>query len=227
MQIKATVGIDCVNSPDDVMLIQTLINAAGGTLKVDGVMGLRTAVAIKQYQRRFLTKPDGRVDPAGLTMANLTAGKLKIMSLHAQGLSLIVLPRPAATGYYTYSAVDRQYGTRECIAALLAIAETWKCSKPTVSIGLGDISFKDGRPMLPHKSHRHGIHIDVRPLRKDGKQLPISIKDLQYSHEDTKLLVETLRGHANVKAILFNDSKIKGVSHWVGHDNHLHVSMRA
>jgi hypothetical protein len=93
-------------------------------------------------------------------------------------------------------------------------------------VGVGDMSFANGAPMSPHKTHRNGRNVDVRPLRTDGKQMPVSITDAEYSRERTKALVELFREDANLKSILFNDAHIAGVTHWEGHDNHLHVSMK-
>jgi len=80
--------------------------------------------------------------------------------------------------------------------------------------------------MHPHKTHKHGVNVDIRPLRKDKKSLPTSIGHLDYSRELTKALVTCLLSDPNVKAILFNDMQIKGVKSWPGHDNHLHVTMK-
>ena len=81
--------------------------------------------------------------------------------------------------------------------------------------------------MKEHHTHRDGREIDIRPLRTDKKNLPVTIFDSHYSRDLTKVLVENLVAHGNVKGVLFNDSQIKGVTPWPGHNNHLHLHIKA
>ena len=80
--------------------------------------------------------------------------------------------------------------------------------------------------MPGHGSHRRGIDVDIRPLRKDKQKAPVTIHDNQYSREMTKQLVGLLQKDPNVQLILFNDSQIPGVRSSPGHDNHLHVRFK-
>jgi penicillin-insensitive murein DD-endopeptidase len=98
---------------------------------------------------------------------------------------------------------------------------------PNLPIAIGDISLKDGGKMPPHEAHRHGRNVDIRPFRKDGRMLHVTIHAPEYDHEMTELLVKNLLAHRNVHRILFNDTKIQGVHHFHGHDNHLHVETKA
>jgi len=136
----------------------------------------------------------------------------------------------SGTGYYTYSTSrTRQWGRSETIDAILAIGEAWMRDHPDPPlIGVGNISLRGGGPMPPHTSHRQGVDVDFRPLRKDGKAAPISYKQGQYSRERTVELVKFIRGNGvlGVVTILFNDTSIPGVRPWKGHDNHLHVRFR-
>ena len=77
--LSGSVGRRGVNRPDDVRLIQKLINAKLpiplAPLNVDGISGPKTIFAIETYQRRLgLNPPDGRVDPGGITFRSLTGG---------------------------------------------------------------------------------------------------------------------------------------------------------
>lgn len=73
--ISASVGAGGVNRPDDVRVIQTLLAAKGlDPGPVDGKLGPSTIAAIKAFQRRFATWPDGRIDPAGRTLRELNGG---------------------------------------------------------------------------------------------------------------------------------------------------------
>lgn len=70
--LKDSVGAGGKNLPDDVRLVQTLLAKHGlEPGPVDGKIGPATVEAIKAFQRRFATWPDGRVDPAGRTFREL------------------------------------------------------------------------------------------------------------------------------------------------------------
>ncbi|HRD48052.1 MAG TPA: peptidoglycan-binding domain-containing protein [Candidatus Contendobacter sp.] len=218
--ISASVGqTPSVNKPDDVLRVQQRLNHAGAGIKEDKACGPKTVTAIKEYQRNFLSNPDGRVDPGGLTWKHLVEGKFKI-----KREPLILLPQMCGLGYYSYSPATHQYGTKFCIQTLRDICTQFQINNKK-EIGIGDISFAQGGHMSPHQTHQHGTHVDIRPLRKDDKNLPVTISDPNYSRDLTKLLVQSLLSHRNVKSILFNDTAISGVKSYAGHDNHLHVSM--
>ena len=219
--ISASVGRSGANRKSDVLAVQKLLNAAGAGIKEDGDCGRATISAIEEYQRNWTQRPDGRVDVGGTAWKKLLEGKLKI-----KRTAYIVLPQFSGNGYYSYSAFNRQFGTSATIMTLVRVCRTFSQKHHNLQIGVGDMSFANGAPMSPHKTHRNGRNADVRPLRKDGKMLPVSITDAEYSREYTKALVETFRAESNLKSILFNDSAISGVTHWEGHDNHLHISMK-
>ena len=88
--LSASVGRGGVNRPEDVKLVQRLINAhlpiPLALLEEDGAVGPRTIFAIETYQSRTLgmNPPDGRVDPGGATFRSLTGGAIVPLS-----------PRPA------------------------------------------------------------------------------------------------------------------------------------
>lgn len=140
--------------------------------------------------------------------------------------ALVLLPQVCGLGYYSYSPLDRQYGTQATIDTIARIARDYFRNQKA-EIGIGDMSFRDGRAMSPHHTHRDGKCVDIRPLRKDLASAPINIHDADYDRDATKLLVASLLAHRNVQTILFNDGQIPGVKYWTGHDNHLHVKMRS
>ena len=80
-KLTGSVGHGGSNRPDDVRLVQKLINANLAAplmpLKEDGFAGQRTTFAIAEYQRRHLQKksPDGLIMPNGPTFRSLVAGK--------------------------------------------------------------------------------------------------------------------------------------------------------
>jgi peptidoglycan hydrolase-like protein with peptidoglycan-binding domain len=77
--IMASVGRGGVNSRNDSMVVQKLLNSSLKTtagfrqLAVDGVAGPKTIEAIEMYQRNVLrwNRVDGRVDPGGKTIQAL------------------------------------------------------------------------------------------------------------------------------------------------------------
>jgi peptidoglycan hydrolase-like protein with peptidoglycan-binding domain len=220
--ISGSVGRRARNRDSDVKIVQALLNQAGAAIKEDGDCGRGTISAIEDYQRNWTSHPDGRVDAAGMAWKRLAEGKLKIKR---QGYSL--LPQASGNGYYPYSSMDRQYGTPATVASLVRICKEFQKKYPDLQVGVGDMSFVSAAEMTPHKTHRNGRNADLRPLRDDGKMLPVTMSDARYSRARTKTLVEIIRADANFKSVLFNDVAIIGVTHWAGHDNHLHVSMKA
>lgn len=220
-KLSAPVGRRAVNRKADVLAVQKLLNAAGAGIKEDGDCGRATVSAIEEYQQNWTKHPDGRVDADGITWRNLSQGKLRI-----KRVAYVMLPQLCGNGYYSYSPMDRQFSTNATILTILDVGKRFAEKYPDVQIGIGDMSFLSGAHMQPHKTHRNGRTVDIRPLRKDGKMLPVNIHDAEYSAEYTKVLVEILQSHHNVRSILFNGSGIAGVTAWEGHDNHLHVSTK-
>lgn len=70
--ISQTVGYGGVNNLQDVLIVQTLLQQQGAKdLKVDGLYGPNTLKAIKEFQKQFLTHPDGIVSPGKTTLERL------------------------------------------------------------------------------------------------------------------------------------------------------------
>lgn len=76
--ITASVGRNGVNKPEDVIIIQILLNrvpVAQGRpnpqLKADGKIGPNTQDAIDRFQQRHQLGSDGRIDPGGRMLAKL------------------------------------------------------------------------------------------------------------------------------------------------------------
>jgi hypothetical protein len=94
------------------------------------------------------------------------------------------------------------------------------------NLGIIDLSLEAGGRHPPHSSHRRGIDVDIRPLRKDKKNEGVEITDAAYSREMTKAMVGYLRADPNVQLILFNDTQIPGVTWEKDHHHHLHVRFK-
>ena len=224
VSIGASVGEAGKNNSSDVIAIQNLLNKWVDTkIAVSGLCTGKpddaTVKAIRAFQGLYTKTPDGRVDPGGNTLKKLNSEPL------------ILLPQMSGFGYYSYgkgSWNERQWGTTATVGALIDIAKQFQWNNPASSIGIGDISFQFGGKMDPHGTHKEGLHVDLRPCRKDNKMVPVTYTDTEYDQTATKLLIELFLSHKNVKNVLFNDPIIHAlsrVSPWEGHHDHFHVTM--
>jgi len=71
--LSASVGQGGRNQKADVLRVQGLLNQAGArpSLRADGRCGKKTIAAIRKFQRGFMRRADGRVDPGGRTLREL------------------------------------------------------------------------------------------------------------------------------------------------------------
>ena len=92
---------------------------------------------------------------------------------------------------------------------------------------------KFGKPLF-HKSHQHGIDLDIKLMRKDNREenTPITWLSEDYSQEQTRQLIQLFRSQnvLQVEYIWFNDPELikekeLGVTKQDGHDNHFHVRL--
>lgn len=130
-------------------------------------------------------------------------------------------------GYYTYGTPGEgrsQYADPLTISLISLIAATWAAVDER-KFGIGNISLADGAKSKDHATHRSGLDVDIRPLRKDGRRLPCFISDCQYDRAGTAKLIAIFLKSPFVREILFNDRKIRGVRYAAGHDNHFHVTL--
>src|SRR3989344_2617795 len=82
MCIQDTVGSGARNSHDDVKVIQILLNMNAERMDLqvplaeDGQCGSHTRDAVLLFQKNVMKvdRPDGRIDPGGLTLQQLRAG---------------------------------------------------------------------------------------------------------------------------------------------------------
>ena len=73
VSILKSVGRGGVNTKADTRAIQAALNTVfpAAPIEVDGLCGRNTIRRIERFQRRFMRKPDGRVDPGGRTLRRL------------------------------------------------------------------------------------------------------------------------------------------------------------
>ena len=136
------------------------------------------------------------------------------------------------TGFVTNNRCDNgacQFGQKSTIDAALAVAAAWDALHSQHPFSIGQISKKGGGPFPPHKSHQVGLDVDVRPMRLDGKNAPVTITDAEYDRALTTALITLWWQKAPVQMVFFNDSTViaAGLSQFVnGHHNHFHVRLR-
>jgi murein endopeptidase len=140
--------------------------------------------------------------------------------------SFFMLPQaPEGAGYYVYGTPGNgaaHYAHPTMMTLLFMVEREWALIDPR-KFGVGNISVSGGL-YFGHKSHRKGLEVDVRPLRKDGQRQPVSYTSPDYDLEATRLLITLFRtATAAPLLIFFNDNRIPGVRPLADHDNHFHV----
>jgi len=224
VNITSAIGRGGKNLPQDVRKVQELLNEHMTVLRplvVNGQCDAATIAAIEQFQRRVvkMPRPDGKVDPQGATMAALSPVAL------TRSPEVLVPYRSGHGLYVKTSGSSSLFGTPKTIASLERLARK-VAEQLGANVGIVDISYETGGKHPDHSSHRRGIDVDIRPLRKDKRNLGVDISDAAYSHDLTKAMVGYLREDPNVQLILLNDTKITGVTWTAGHGNHLHVRFK-
>ncbi|MCS0592039.1 penicillin-insensitive murein endopeptidase [Massilia norwichensis] len=143
-----------------------------------------------------------------------------------------MLPRsPMESGYYNYGLLDKkpdrggyQYPHPVMMQAILRVGLEWQAIDKR-RIGIGNISRADGFNDRDHASHQDGLQVDIRPVRKDGLEMPVTHMDRQYDKDATAKVIELFRTFAPVKFVLFNDTSIPFVKWAEHHDDHFHVAL--
>jgi hypothetical protein len=143
-----------------------------------------------------------------------------------------MLPRsPAEAGWYTYGRFNGapdlgayQYPHPVMMQAILRVGLEWQAIDKR-RFGVGNISLAGGPKNKDHKGHRTGLQVDMRALRKDGREAPVTWTDLQYDREGTAKLIDLFRTFAPVTLVLFNDTSIPFVKPAEHHDDHFHLEL--
>ena len=136
--------------------------------------------------------------------------------------------RPEGAACYTYGTPPSgggQYAHPQLLSLLFMIERQWQ-SIDSRKIGFGNISLAGGATYSGHNSHRNGRDIDVRLLRKDGKELGVTRFDPQYDHDATAQLISIFFGFSYIQVIYFNDPTIPRIRSLIRHDDHFHVTIK-
>ena len=144
-----------------------------------------------------------------------------------------MLPQsPMDSGYYVYGKLYKepangayQYAHPVMMTAILRVALEWQAIE-TRRMGVGDISLAGGLQTPDHDTHKSGLEVDIRPLRKDGREDSVRWWDDQYDREGTAKLIALFRTFAPVVKVLFNGPDIPFVTQCPHHDDHFHLKLR-
>ncbi|NUN13541.1 MAG: penicillin-insensitive murein endopeptidase [Myxococcales bacterium] len=138
-------------------------------------------------------------------------------------------------GYYHFSGPDHPeedaWGAPEAIACVELVAAEWSTRYPKrPRVGIGDISRRNGGRFAPHVTHRNGLDIDVRPMKRSSEGRT-TVSHNAYSRAYTKDLIDLFTEVCAVQRVLFNDpvliKQMKNVRRSAGHHDHLHVSLKS
>lgn len=127
-------------------------------------------------------------------------------------------------GIRSYAPSSRQYGTPGFIAGLEQVGQAW-AAKGYQPFNIGDLSHKGGGDISGHDTHERGRNADIRPIRTDGANAPVTWQDPGYDRAKTRELVQLLKQADPNSVVLFNDPVLvrEGLTtRWDDHDNHLH-----
>src|ERR1043165_144985 len=98
----------------------------------------------------------------------------------------------SGTGFVTNNRGEHgefQWGQQSSIEAPLRTAAAWDVLHPNRPFSIGQISLEGGGDFDGHASHKTGLDIDVRPVRKDGQNLPVKMSESEYDRGLTTELI--------------------------------------
>ena len=211
-----------------VRAVQVLLNEKlPASLAVDGVFGPLTEAATMAFQRRHRMEPDGGVGP--LTWTRLVAQ-----------FSRPAFSRPSVCAYATgANGHHAHYGTAAVTGAIEWVGR-YVHRRGHGPASVGDVSGRSGGFLPGHRMHRHGLEVDLRPMRHDRAQCTARTVwyrwsgnqkvccNPSYDREATRALIRGLRSSGlRVREIAFNDPALvrEGLTrYYPGHDDHVHVT---
>jgi len=134
----------------------------------------------------------------------------------------------SGVGFVTNNRTDNSHFATQVVHDLLIkIAGMWHELHSDHPISIGQISHKGGGSFEPsHHQHRNGVEADMRPIRKDGKNLPTDFLSPDYSRELTREFVKLLKSNARMHRVWFNDPQLIEESLttlMAKHGDHLHL----
>lgn len=147
-------------------------------------------------------------------------------------MHLIQIPE-SIIGGYTYGPRDKCYVQPQVAVAIARVCAAWYESYGS-RIGIGNGSHSEPGPVDPHASHQAGLNLDIRPRRRAGEELGVTVSEKEYDWMATQNLIVLLM-REGFTHIFFEDTRpaildaTKGlgiVQSLPGHHNHLHCTYR-
>lgn len=130
----------------------------------------------------------------------------------------------SGTGFYSYAAPDRRWGTPSLVYGLERIARRWARQHPDAPpMGVGDLSLEDGGDISGHGSHEEGRDVDVRLMPRGPDRIVVNRFSARYSRIRTRSLIRMFHDELSTDVIFFNDRQVPGTRRWPRHDDHFHV----
>lgn len=197
-----------------------------------GIFGPRTDAALKAFQRNHGIDPTGVLTDATYQALLLSAPAAVPKTDLIDSTSVETVLPERGIGYVTFNREPGgrdQVGRASTIRSVERLGEAWAQKHPTVPIAIGDISRRGGGPFPPHKSHKDGCDVDIRPLTNNGVNEPTNISATNFSHALTRELILIIREKFDPEVIFFNDPltiKEGLTKHAEGHHNHVHVRFK-
>lgn len=154
--------------------------------------------------------------------------------MHAQphdSRGFFMLPQsPEGAGYDVYGTPGKgagQFAHPAMLDMLLHVERHW-ATIDSRKFGIGNISLAGGVNYKKHRTHKSGLEVDIRPVRRDGAQQPVQWQwREQYDQSATGKLIQLFRNYPGVSKILFNDPGLRYLAlPATNHDNHFHVELR-
>jgi peptidoglycan hydrolase-like protein with peptidoglycan-binding domain len=198
------------------------------SLPVIGVYGPQTRSAMMSFESRYGLPVDGNVGVADWRSLARSFERPKLW-----------LPQICPYGPGGAAGHSGHWGTSNTIAqvTLAALAVHGKGLGP---VAIGDISLERGGAIPGHVTHRQGMDVDLRPMRRGGNQCQYPVTWYRmvsgvkvcchpsYDRDATRALIQAIRAASRerIQVIAFNDPQLirEGLAvHVAGHDDHLHV----
>ncbi|CAM2810996.1 MULTISPECIES: hypothetical protein [Janthinobacterium] len=166
---------------------------------------------------------------------------LEVQSRDKRGF--FILPQASeGAGYYVYGNLHHmpssghlaQYAYPSMLSLIFYIAREWQAIDDG-KFDIGNISIAGGLGYDKHVSHRKGIEMDLRPMRKDkleGQSARVSRFDDVHDRNATIKLIRLFLQHPMATTVFFNDGEVQKmiaggpVRSLKGHDDHLQLEIR-
>lgn len=153
------------------------------------------------------------------------------------------------TGYIHYNPDGKDvddWGTLDLINVIEAAARELGTSPPLIQVG--DLSLRHGGPFPGHGSHRNGLDVDIRYVRKDGKHTPLDIFTSPQDYDSAATMkmmgaiitaaentynIDVVWIFVDLTSLKFVDSDLKSIVGFPGvwlndtpdHANHFHLRL--